>query len=73
MRLSDRLVLQAVDDHRLVLVDDSSGAEVVLSVVDAGRLAAGIAWFATNGGPALADALTGALADATVINARRPR
>lgn len=73
MRLSARIVLQVVDDDRLVLVDDQTGAEVVLSLVEAGRLAAGIAWFGTNGPGKMADRLTEALQDATVIAQGRPR
>jgi hypothetical protein len=73
MRLSHRLVLQVVDDDRLVLVDDRTGYELALSVVEAGRLAAGISWFATNGGAKLSDALTEALQDATVIAEGKPR
>lgn len=72
MRLSDRLVLQA-PGPRLVLVDEVSGDEVVLSAVEAGRLAAGIAWFATNTPGWLGDALTNALQEATVIAKGSPR
>lgn len=73
MRLSARLVLQVVDDDRLVLVDDQTGHEVVLSAVEAGRVAAGISWFATNQPGRLGDALTAALQDATVIAKGSPR
>lgn len=73
MRLSARLVLQVVDDFRLVLVDDMTGAEIILGVAEAGRLAAGISWFATNDPGRLGDALTNALQEATVIAKGSPR
>ena len=62
MRISDRLVLQKVSDEQMVLVDTDSSEEIVLSLLEAGRLFAGIEWFSFTD-----STLASAIVDATVI------
>jgi len=58
MRLSDNHVLQMVTEDRYVLVEDSSGAEMVLDSETLARLAVGGVGYFQTCDPSLADAVT---------------
>jgi hypothetical protein len=67
VRITERLLLQVVDGRGLSIVDESSGVELVLDPLEAGRLYVGIGWFADHGRDLIRVALRQAIDDVTVI------